>query len=77
MGQRTFAVSTRFGLGALCAGLFLSITSTASIADSRCRQLEDLHRQYQGVSLSSDQQALKRKLLAWYSANCRERRASR
>jgi hypothetical protein len=47
------------------------------MADSRCRQLEDLHRQYQGVSLTSDQQALKRKLVSWYNANCRERRASR
>jgi hypothetical protein len=55
----------------------LSITSTSSMADPRCRQLEDLHRQYLGVSLTSDQQALKRKLVAWYNANCRERRASR
>jgi hypothetical protein len=30
-----------------------------------------------GVSLSSDQQALKRKLVAWYNANCKTRRASR
>ena len=77
MGQRKFAGATRYCLGALCAGLILSITSTSSMADSRCRQLEDLHRQYQGVSLTSDQQALKRKLVAWYNANCRERRASR
>jgi hypothetical protein len=47
------------------------------MADSRCTQLEELHRQYQGVSLTSDQQALKRKLVAWYNANCRQRRASR
>lgn len=77
MGQRNFGVSTRYCLGALCAGLFLSITSTASMADYRCTQLEELNRQYMGVSLSSDQQALKRKLVAWYKANCRQRRASR
>jgi hypothetical protein len=77
MGRMSFAVSTRFCLGALCAGFLLSITSTASMADSRCQQLEELHRQYMGVSLTSEQQALKRKLVAWYNANCKTRRASR
>jgi hypothetical protein len=77
MGQRNFGVSTRYCLGALCAGLFLSITSTSSMADYRCNQLEELHRQYIGVSLSTEQQALKRKLVAWYNANCRQRRAAR
>lgn len=78
MGHRNFGVSTRYFLGAFCAGLFLSLTSTASIAeDFRCKQLEDLHRQYIGVSLSTDQQALKRQLVAWYNANCKTRRASR
>jgi hypothetical protein len=80
MGQRNFAVFTRYCLGAICAGLFVSIASTASLADpadSRCAQLEELNRQYMGVSLSSDQQALKRKLVAWYNANCKQRRASR
>lgn len=78
MGQKKFAVSTHI-LGALCAGLFLSFTSTASMAESdpRCTQLEELNRQYMGVSLTSDQQALKRKLVAWYNTNCRQRRASR
>ena len=47
------------------------------MADMRCKQLEDLHRQYIGVSLSGDQQTLKRKLVAWYTANCKQRRASR
>jgi hypothetical protein len=76
MGQKKIAVSTHI-LGALCAGLVLSITSTSSMANSRCTQLEELNRQYMGVSLTSDQQALKRKLVAWYKANCRQRRASR
>jgi hypothetical protein len=76
MGQKKIAVSTQV-LGALCAGVLLSITSTSSMADARCAQLEELHRQYLGVSLTSDQQALKRKLVAWYNANCRQRRASR
>jgi hypothetical protein len=76
MGQKKITVSTHI-LGALCAGLFLSVTSTSSMADPRCTQLEELNRQYMGVSLTSDQQALKRKLVAWYNANCRQRRASR
>ena len=77
MGQRNFGVSTRYCLGALCAGLFLSITSTSSMADYRCKQLEELNQQYIGVSLTSDQQQIKRKLVAWYKANCRQRRAAR
>lgn len=47
------------------------------MADFRCKQLEELNRQYIGVSLSSDQQQMKRKLVAWYNANCRQRRAAR
>ena len=78
MGQRNFGVATRLCVGVLGAGLFLSVTSTASLAaDPRCAQLEELNRQYMGVSLTTEQQALKRKLVAWYNANCRERRASR
>jgi hypothetical protein len=76
MGYQKIATSS-YCLGALCAGLILSLSSTASLADSRCQQLEALHQQYQGVSLSSQQQALKRKLVAWYNTNCRQRRASR
>ena len=60
----------------LSAVTFLTITSNAVLADERCRQLEALNRQYMGVSLTSDQQALKRRLVAWYNANCRTRRAS-
>jgi len=46
------------------------------MADPRCQQLEALNRQYMGVSLTSQQQQLKRRLVAWYNANCRTRRAS-
>ena len=61
----------------LCAGMFLAIGTTASLADPRCQQLEALHRQYIGVSLTADQKVLKRQLVAWYKANCRMRRAAR
>jgi hypothetical protein len=74
MDRKTFAVCS---LTALCTGLFVAFASTASLAsDSRCQQLEELNRQYMGVSLTSEQQALKRRLVAWYNANCRTRRAS-
>jgi hypothetical protein len=77
MGKTIFAACHRHFPGALCTGLFLSIISTAAMADPRCQQLEALHRQYIGVTLTSEQQQLKRRLVAWYNANCRSRRASR
>jgi hypothetical protein len=54
----------------LFAGLVLATASTAAFADERCEQLVALNRQYAGVSLTSEQQLLKRKLVAWYQANC-------
>ncbi len=54
----------------LCAGLFLAVTSTASLADQRCYQLEALNQQYAGVQLTSTQKQLKQKLVAWYRKNC-------
>jgi hypothetical protein len=77
MGKLIFAVCHRHFAGALCTALFLSVISTAAVADPRCQQLEALHRQYMGVSLTNQQQQLKRRLVAWYNANCRTRRASR
>ena len=56
---------------AICGGAFLSVGSGAALAeDARCEQLVALHRQYAGVALTSEQQVLKRKLVAGYSANC-------
>jgi hypothetical protein len=56
-------------------GRYVAATGTAT-ADPRCQQLEALNRQYAGVSLTADQQRIKRQLLAWYNQNCRSRRAS-
>jgi hypothetical protein len=67
------AVALRFGL-ALCAGLASSAVSTAALADARCQQLVALDRQYAGVALTSAQQSLKRKLVAWYNVNCGQTR---
>ncbi len=68
--QVTTTAFARHSRRALCAGLFLTIASTAAMADDRCRQLEALNQQYAGVSLTADQQQLKRRLVAWYKANC-------
>ena len=43
-------------------------------SESKCRQLEDLARQYAGVKLTSHQQQLKRKMVAWYNGNCKRTR---
>jgi hypothetical protein len=55
----------------LCTGLFVvGAASTALAEDARCEQLVALHHQYAGVTLTSEQQGLKRKLVAWYNTNC-------
>ena len=61
---------------ALSAGLFLTISSTGTLSNEKCQQLENLARQYAGVELTSLQKQLKRKMVAWYYKNCGERRAA-
>jgi hypothetical protein len=67
------AVALRLGL-ALCAALVFSAVSTAALADERCDQLVALNAQYAGVTLTGEQQSLKRKLVAWYNVNCGQAR---
>ena len=76
MEKRTTLLARHVRL--VCARLFVAITSTAALADERCQQLEALNQQYAGVSLTSQQKVLKRKLVAWYYKNCKTqtRRAS-
>ena len=51
------------------------MSGTAALSnESNCRQLEDLARQYAGVKLSSHQQQIKRRLVAWYNDNCKRTR---
>jgi hypothetical protein len=58
----------------ITAAGFLTMSNTASLSnEANCRRLEDLARQYAGVRLTSDQQQLKRRLVAWYNSNCRTR----
>jgi len=60
----------------LCAGLFLTLASTAALADERCKQLEALNQQYAGVQLTNTQKQLKSQLVAWYKQNCRPTRSA-
>lgn len=57
----------------------LVIATSGAIAhsnESNCRRLEDLARQYAGVQLTSQQQKLKRRLIAWYNGNCKRMRSA-
>jgi hypothetical protein len=48
-------------------------TSATDVLSSptNCERLESLARQYAGVQLTSQQQQLKRRLVAWYNVNCK------
>jgi hypothetical protein len=72
----TLTVFVRHSRRLLCAGLFLTITSTTGLADDRCQQLVALNQQYAGVQLTSAQKLLKSQLVAWYRQNCRSSRSA-
>ncbi len=58
------------------AGLFVAASGTTALSSDNCRRLEELARQYAGVQLTSSQQQLKRRLVAWYNANCKRTRSA-
>ena len=65
------AFPTRHVAPLLCAGLVLSIATTAAPAqEGQCVQLVALEAQYRGVALTPVQKALKAQLLSWYRENC-------
>jgi hypothetical protein len=60
----------------MAVGLLVAESSTPALSnESNCRQLEDLARQYAGVKLTSHQQQIKRRLVAWYNGNCKRTRS--
>lgn len=65
---RAYTVAT------FAAGTMLTAGSTAALSNDNCRRLEDLARQYAGVTLTADQKRLKRRLVAWYNGNCKRTR---
>ena len=71
-------VTARAVVLAIAGALLSAIGSTAALSnESQCRQLEELARQYTGVKLTSEQQQLKRRLVAWYNENCKPTRSAR
>jgi hypothetical protein len=55
--------------------LLTATSGTVALSnEGNCRQLEDLARQYAGVRLTSEQQRIKRRLVAWYNDNCKRTR---
>jgi hypothetical protein len=56
---------------AVVASTLTAMSGTSALSnESNCRRLEDLARQYAGVQLTSYQQQLKRKMVAYYKDNC-------
>jgi hypothetical protein len=70
------AVPARRIVPALCAGILLSVVSTAAFADERCAKLIALDKEYRGVTLTEEQKAIKVQLVSWYRANCGRSRLS-
>jgi len=71
------ALVRAFVLPMIVAGLMIATSGTGALSnESNCRQLEDLARQYAGVQLTSYQQQIKRKLVAWYNDNCKRTRSA-
>jgi len=69
-------VAKRPAVLVIAASLLMATSSTAALSnESNCRRLEDLARQYAGVQLTSEQQQLKRRLVAWYNDNCKRTRS--
>jgi hypothetical protein len=59
----------------IAVSLLVAMSGTGALSnESKCRQLEDLARQYAGVQLTSQQQQIKRRLVAWYTDNCKRTR---
>jgi hypothetical protein len=71
-------VSVHSITSAIVAGLLIAMSGTSALSnESNCRRLEELARQYAGVQLTSEQQQIKRRLVAWYSDNCKRARTAR
>ena len=68
-------VARRPAILVVVTGALIAMSGTAALSnESNCRQLEDLVRQYAGVKLTSQQQQIKRRLVAWYNGNCKRTR---
>lgn len=69
------AILKRPAVLVIVTSALIAMSGTAALSnESNCRQLEDLARQYAGVKLTSHQQQMKRRLVAWYNENCKRPR---
>lgn len=69
-------VAKRPAILVFVASALIATSGTSALSnESNCRQLEDLARQYAGVRLTSQQQQIKRRLVAWYNGNCKRTRS--
>jgi hypothetical protein len=69
-------VANRMTVAMMAAGLLIATSGTVALGnEGNCRQLESLARQYAGVKLTSEQQRIKRRLVAWYNDNCKRTRS--
>jgi len=69
-------VANRMIVAITAAGLLIATNGTVALSnESNCRQLEGVARQYAGVKLTSEQQRIKRRLVAWYNDNCKRTRS--
>jgi hypothetical protein len=68
-------LAKRLAIVVIASGLPVVVSGTGALSnESNCRQLEDLARQYAGVKLTSQQQKMKRRMVAWYNENCKRTR---
>lgn len=49
-----------------------ALSGSVAANEDRCRQLEQLGREYAGRVLSLPEQVIKRRMVAWYRANCKK-----
>jgi hypothetical protein len=74
---RTGNGPVRAAILVIVSGLLTATGGTTALSsDVNCRRLEGLARQYAGVVLTSQQQQLKRRLVAWYNSNCKRARSA-
>jgi hypothetical protein len=60
----------------IAAGLLITVSGTGAASNENCQRLEALAREYAGVQLTSAQQQLKRRMVAWYKKNCERTRSA-
>jgi hypothetical protein len=59
------------------AVLIVALSGTAARSnENNCRRLESLAQQYAGVQLTSQQQQMKRRMVAYYRGNCGRMRSA-